>query len=477
MCYVFMITIKRNILLVTISAILGLSLFISCKKRSVDGTLIITLAPETSNDINFISGESWRYVPQSRIAAFNPEKSSSFKILTEKFYSACYPEISYDGKYMLFAAQENEGDIWQIWEMKLNNRRSRKVISLRDDCIDPAYLPGGKLIFSKMTTNDTVKTVHCLYTANLDGSGIQQVTFSPVTNFATTVIRDGRVLTISTQLFPIQKDPMLMVMRPDGTKADMFYIGREGSHFSARTRETTDGKLVFIEAGSAGDVVSISYNRPLHTKVNHTSEIDGDFKAVIPVRSGKYLVSFRKTASDRFAIYEFDPENNILGQDIYNDPANNVLDVVIARKYNRPKKLPSEVDMHVKTGLLLCQDINVIGSHSDSDNPGHIRASMIEVIGVDSSLGVVPVEQDGSFQLKVLADMPFRIRSLDSNGNELNGTCSWLWMRPNERRGCVGCHEDPELVPVNRIPLAVKSDPVIIPTSINKIKEKEVELE
>jgi hypothetical protein len=258
-------------------------------------------------------------------------------------------------------------------------------------------------------------------------------------------------------------------------------MGSEGCFFVDRPRETSDGRLIFIEgvsdSATKNDLVSITYNRPLHTRINHSAKIEGDFKTVLPLRTGKLLVSYRKSESDPYSVFEFDPEGNTIGKIIYSDPEYDVVDIVSAGRYNRPKKLPSEVDMHVKTGLLLCQDINVTGLQSASENPGRMRASMIEVIGIDSSLGIVPVEADGSFQLKVLADMPFRIRSLDSNGHELNSTCSWLWMRPNERRGCVGCHEDPELVPVNRIPLAVKKDPVIIPVSITKIKEKEVELE
>jgi hypothetical protein len=102
---------------------------------------------------------------------------------------------------------------------------------------------------------------------------------------------------------------------------------------------------------------------------------------------------------------------------------------------------------------------------------------MIEVLGTDSTYGVVPVEEDGSFYLKVLADIPFQIQILDEDSNVLYGPCSWLWLRPNERRGCVGCHEDLELVPVNRIPLAVRKDPIIIPVYITDIKEKVIELE
>jgi hypothetical protein len=52
-----------------------------------------------------------------------------------------------------------------------------------------------------------------------------------------------------------------------------------------------------------------------------------------------------------------------------------------------------------------------------------------------------------------------------------------MWIRPNERRGCVGCHEDHEQTPENRVPLAVKNLPVNVPVHIKKINEKKVSLE
>ena len=184
-----------------------------------------------------------------------------------------------------------------------------------------------------------------------------------------------------------------------------------------------------------------------------------------------------RSDSELFALYEFDPENKLLGKMVFSDPEYSIVDAVLVEEYERPKKLPSEVDMEVKTGLLLCQDINFLnplqqGNYSDSH-----KALSIEVLGVDTTYGVVKVEEDGSFQLKVMADTPFRIRTLDEKGNVVNGPCSWLWLRPNERRGCIGCHEDPEMVPDNIVSQAIKKSPVIIPVHITEVKEKIIELE
>ncbi len=128
--------------------------------------------------------------------------------------------------------------------------------------------------------------------------------------------------------------------------------------------------------------------------------------------------------------------------------------------------------MNINTALLLCQDINFTDIQSVVDTSSTSNAVRIEVMGIDSSLGIVDVEKDGSFYLKVLADIPFRIQTINENGQVVNGPGSWIYLRPNERRGCVGCHEDHEQVPYNRQPLSVKKEPVILSKQLDKIHKK-----
>ena len=473
----------KRIHLVSLILLTGLSCIfsISCNRSSLDGKLIITQTNGNPAGLNRVTGESWRYVPTARIIAVDPDKPSLIKVLSEGFYSACSPEISPDGKFMLFAAQRKQEENWQIWIMDMENLKSSKVTSFTENCTDPVFLPNGRAVFSKKTANDTVKTGHSLFSCNTDGTDIRQLTFHPHANFATTVLKDGRLLTITRQLLPGVADPMFMVLRPDGTKADMFYKGTRGAALLSRARETDDGRILFIETDSSsdakGNVVSISYNRPLHSRMNLTAGIPGNFNAVFPMPSGKYIVSYRAADTDRYALYEFDPTSNVLGKKVYGSTDSNILEAVLVEKITRPKKLPSEVDNGVKTGLLLCQDIHMTRMSMADHSTVFPKAGKIEILGIDSTLGIVQVEEDGSFYLKVLADTPFQIRTLDENGRVVYGPCDWLWLRPNERRGCVGCHEDPELVPENNTPLAIKRSPVIIPVHLSEITEKEVELE
>lgn len=475
--------IKRILILSEIILVgLACTISVSCSKHaSGDNRLILTEAPGNIHLPDYTDGASWRNLPGTRISSIDLERPGSQKTMTRDFYSACFPEISYDGKFMLFAGQHKENDPWQIWEMNLKTLKYRQVTSGSEDCTDPAYLPGERIVFSRLTVNDTVKSARCLYTCNLDGSGLTQITFSPDDNLATTVIKDGRLLTVRHQLLPVHGAPMLAVMRPDGTKAEKFYSGPGNNIHLNRVHETDDGTIIFAESYSESRtryrLVSIIYNRPLHSRTDLTSSVPGDFYNVLPLRPDKYLVSYRKSDPDRFALYEFNPEKGSLGPAVFNDNDYHVLDIVSVKPHERPKKLPSEVDMQVKTGLLLCQDINFKDPFLPDNSDVMKKALKIEVLGVDTTYGVVDVEKDGSFQLKVMADKPFRIRTLDKDGNVVGGPCSWLWLRPNERRGCIGCHENPELAPENIVSLAVKKSPVIIPVHLTDVKEKIVELE
>ena len=72
-------------------------------------------------------------------------------------------------------------------------------------------------------------------------------------------------------------------------------------------------------------------------------------------------------------------------------------------------------------------------------------------------LGEIPVEADGSFFVDVPPEVPLRMETLDADGNVLMSMKRWLWVMPREGRGCIGCHEDREMVPPNFHPAALRN--------------------
>jgi len=446
----------------------------SCRKKSMEGLMVCT---QVSGKIQ--SGKLWKNNTPARIVAIDPaQPEGSIKLLTEGYYSAHSPEISWDGKSLLFTAKQKQNDEWQIYQMNLSTFKISQITSTSENYSNPVHLPNGRFVYGLVAGADSVKTGYPLFTCNPDGSDPKQVTFTPNTYFALTVLNDGRVLALDETSSTDKQQNILMVMRPDGTKAELFYQGPVGSELVSSVSETANGKIVFVESTeNKSNITSIKYNRPLHSRVNLTSGMKGDFLSVFSMASGKLLVSYRSSEAERYSVYEFDPETKTLGKLVFADADYDACQVAVAYNHERPKKLPSEVDFGVKTGLLLCQDINFLDPNFIKNYPALQKAVSIEIMGMDSSMGVVPVEKDGSFYIKIIADQPFQLRALDEKGQVINQPCEWMWIRPNERRGCVGCHEDHEQTPENRVPLAVKNLPVNVPVDIEKMIEKKISLE
>jgi hypothetical protein len=473
---------KTAYIILATTAILSSVLFTACGKKSVEGQLIVTQVRNFQGNPDLITGNSWRYMTESQLYAIDTKTQEKTPVLLSgKFFSACSPSVSWDATTLLFSAQEKQGDPWQIWEMELSSGKTKQITSGKESSFDPAYLPGEKIVFSRIIENDSLKSGSSLFTCKTDGSGLTRITYNPHAYFAASVLADGRVLAISRQVYPETGKSLLMVMRPDGTKCELFYEDRDNGDILGKALETADGRIVFVESGKESDkhknLVSVRYNRPLHSHSVLSSSIDGELWSAFPGEPGKFFVSLKASGKDRYSLYDFDEGKQSLGEEICSSADMDVLEAVAVRRFERPKKLPSEVDNGVKTGLLFCQNIEISGLTAPENMFSMTGADRIEVMGIDSSLGVVEVEKDGSFLLKMNANTPFRIRTMDASGKTVSGPGSWIWIRPNERRGCTGCHEDQEMVPANRVALAVKKNPVAVPVHISGIKEKKVELE
>jgi hypothetical protein len=467
---------KQYIIYNILALSLGPLILASCSGKPADGIIILTLSDKDNKEINFES--SYFKEKVSKIVSINALKPAATPvILSEGFYSACSPQISYDGTRILFSGKKSQNDPWNIWEMNTDGSDSRQITTVAEDCTNPVYLPSGRVAFCKSLLNFPAKTGQPVFVCSIDGSDMKQITFSPDEDIISSVLMDGRILITTRQLYPSEGEPMMMVLRPDGTKEEIFYKSQAGKVLPGSARQAYDGSIVFLEADTSAknlDLVSISYNRPLHSRKVLAS---GVFSSVVPWKEGKMLVSFSKSGSSVSGLYEFDQAAGSTGTAIFEISGLDITDIAVAEEHARPKKLPSEVDMGVKTGLLFIQDININDNQEAKGGIALPAAHSIEIMGIDSTLGIVDAEADGSFYLKVISDTPFKIRTLDDKGNVLDGTCDWIWVRPNERRGCVGCHEDHEMVPDNRRPLSVTKAPVSIPVHINKIVEKKISLE
>jgi len=201
-----------------------LVVFTSCQKQTNKEIILVTQTKAIVQNNQYNKGNLCHFPKESRIVTLSQNKTEiTIKVLTKDFFSACAPQVSFDGKSIVFAGQRNEKDIWQIFEMNLENQKVHQVTtSTKENCTDPLYLPDGRLLFSKLTDIAQTSNVYALFSCNKDGSKISQITFSPNAYFASRMLKDGRVLTFSQELFPIQKNAVFLVYDQMGPKKDYF---------------------------------------------------------------------------------------------------------------------------------------------------------------------------------------------------------------------------------------------------------------
>ncbi len=450
-----------------VTAIIFGSYITSCTNQPTDGMVVFTRVPVNSINVD----ESIPHIfPKANLSAINWLKENNEEVnLTPDFYSACAPQVSYNAQHLLFLGQKTEKDFWQVWEMNLNNKTCKQITNCKTSINSVNYLPGDRIVFSKQIKNTKTNIFeNALFTMNLDGTNLQKITFHPHADFVTTVMHDGRILINSQQVYPEKCQSKLLAMRPNGTKAELFYADSLAILYGNSIAEL-DKLIYFSEQNSKSnykvDIVSISYNRPLHSKINYTSGISGNFYSVLPVSSEEMIVTYRSNKSKNIGLWSFSFKKKSILEPLYNNKDYNCFEPVLIQSRNRPRKLPDETNLAQSTGLLLCTDINLTSEEQT-------EATKVEVLGLEKSLGIVQMEKDGSIYLKVDADTPVRIQTLDANNNIISGPSEWIWVRPFERRGCIGCHENHELVPQNIVPLAVNKWPVVIPIDSTQQNKK-----
>lgn len=398
-----------------------------------------------------------------QIVARVPESAGgSLVVLTGRFHRARSPTVSYDARQLLFAAQRREGGYWQIWRMELDGRDVSQVTRDSTNHGEPAYLPGGRIVYSATVEGQDGESGTALYTARHDGTDVQRITFHPYPDRAPAVLSDGRVLFVTRGSTGSHGGEALFTVRYDGTGAELFHENQEGGHLRGRAWETADAEVVFVESESpdaaAGEVIAVSALRPLRSRRVIAGVSKGRFHSMSADPSGALLVSYRETDDTPFTVRWLESGTGELGALIVDDPDHHAVEPVVVAERQPPRSFVSVVDPLKTSGTLYCLDAELFDAPS-VDLPG-TRNGAVRVFGAGGLLGEIPLEADGSFFVEIPSNTPVRFETVDAGGRTIHGPSAWFWVRPNENRGCIGCHEDRESAPPNRVPMAVEQPPV-----------------
>jgi hypothetical protein len=235
--------------------------------------------------------------------------------------------------------------------------------------------------------------------------------------------------------------------------------------------ELPDRSVVYVEsaperADGAGALVRVLMRRPLATR---TVLARGAYRAPHAAPDGALLVSFAPPGAT-FGIYRFDVPRGEPGAALFDDPVWHDVDALPAVARTEPVGRITMVDDAKKTALLTCLDVyDTDCSEIAAIARGAVkRVRFIEHVpgAAPRILGEAPVEEDGSFLVEIVADVPFFLQTLDADGCALARMPVWMGLRSRDERSCMGCHEDKELSPRNDVTRAIvraAPSPVLAP--------------
>lgn len=400
------------------------------------------------------------------------------------------PSASFDGRSLFLALARAGDSFFHIHRIPLDGGSPQQLTDGPFHDIDPAELPDGRIVFTS-TRIGTFEEYHqppsrALFRMNADGTGIHPITATLIFDNEPKVMADGRIVFIrSDNFFDRGKvETHLHVIRPDGSDGHAELAANVGANYGVRLRAfgygspapLPDGRLAFLS--SQGNFIAAPGGRPADFH-----RLPGPLGDLSALPDGRLLAtplrySGRQMTSDGLAV--IDPQDNRVTR-IFRSEDGSIHSPVFAAARPRPASMPDYVDPrttegHAPTGFLLCQDARLTTKTAAGWNrirairvlgavPLTIRSSHSHIVHVGHEtveLGTVPLAEDGSFFVEVPADVPLALQAVDAEGRSELNEMSWLYVRPGERRSCVGCHQPREMAPAFAVgrPLALRTPPL-----------------
>jgi hypothetical protein len=378
------------------------------------------------------------------------DSSGAARVLTQGFFAAADPAVSWDARRILFAGRKTPSEPWQIYEMTVATGAVRQLTRMSMDCRQPAYQ---SKIFSLDIPDPWPQAAFicggALYTVKFDGTLRQRITFTPWEESSPAMLPDGMMVFSSKQGSRTQ----LMAVNLDGTDYSLYVPGEQLREPAA----TLDGRLVFVEG--EGALAAVDLVRPLYTKRLLTKPGDGIYSSPSPLPGGRLLVTWQKDAASPAGVYRFNPANQTKIP-VYVKPGVSAAQAKALLPRPEPDGRGSVVIEDAGWSRLYCLSIFTT-DRRDLIRPGAEWRLRVYTGSPSNPLkiGDLRIEDDGSFHLDVPPNTPLKMELVNRAGQVVRSS-SWVYTRPKENRGCIGCHEDPELTPENREAKAVIKKPV-----------------
>lgn len=414
------------------------------------------------------------------------------------------PGASFDGKSLLVSMVRSGESFFHIYRVPVDGGEPVQLTDGPFHDIDPAELPDGRIVFTS-TRIGFFEEYHntpsrALFTMTAEGGEIRPLTQTIVFDNEPEVLADGRILFIrSDNFFDRGKvETRLHAINPDGTGGVTEFGLDQGPEYGNRLRAylcgspapMPDGRLAFV----SGPGITIGSPGDPGASLQHLTVAAGDVAATadgrllcttsrpveVEVTRGGRMQKVRDLQYETICV--FDPDQSPLQLTVIHDSPGEALHSPISLAPRpRPPALARKVDPAAEedpaaTGYLFCQDARF--TKNTTAGWSHVRAirviagkgltqrsshSYIVHAGSEAvELGTVPLAADGSFHLEVPANTPLALQAVDAEGRSELNEMSWIYVKPGERRSCVGCHADRQEAPPMpaRMPMALASPPL-----------------
>ena len=424
------------------------------------------------------------------------------------------PELSFDGKTILFAYTQAKATKTYTWGPELSYHIFRcdaaggGLVQLTDgdsDDFDPCFLPNGRVVFVTERRGGYLRCGrHCptytMYLMDADGGGIECFSFHETHEWHPSVANDGRV--VYTRWDYVDRDTNvahhIWLCYPDGRDPRSFHgnypadrKSRPWMEMSIRAIPGSDrfvattgahhghafGSLVLIDHRGEDDGAMSQLERL--TPEAPFPEAEGNTRTLMAYGtawplSEKYYLCAHDPAARNHGLYLIDCFGN--RELLYRDGSIASVDPIPLRARPRPAVIPPQ--RSVEDGAMAV--VNVYDGDftwpagakvaalrivqvlpKTTPPPNRPRIGVANQTNARAVLGTVPVEADGSAHFDLPAGKLVYFQALDEKGLAIQSMRSATYVRAGQRVVCQGCHEPKRRAPAPPagMPLALRRGP------------------
>ena len=415
------------------------------------------------------------------------------------------PDISWDGRRVLFAHKADKEAWTSIHEIGADGRNLRRLTGPKGyHDITPCYLPDGRIAFTSTRPKGRVPCfnsgVDTLHTMAPDGGEIRSISSNNVTEFDPSVLPDGRIIYGRWEY--VDKTALYMqslwTVFPDGTHETALFANNLAKPTALLDARAVPGSAAVVASltphngqavGAVGLIEHELGKNDLAAVTNFTPEYPVEMDQGLrtgpsnpwPLSADDVLIN--NNARGGHSILELISRDG--GRElIYCDPNASCYSPMLAKPRPRPPVIGATDPGSDATGRFLVVDayrgltgvergeierLRIVEETARvSEVPPGGRwwnqAFLISWQGaytVKNVLGVVPVHADGSAYFEAPAGRALYVEALDADGREIQRMRTYVQAVPGAMRSCVGCHESKHTAPPrrDRMPLALSGPP------------------